>query len=149
MKSINLAILVLVILLNGCSGFMMQTNRESTVTEPISSSVYKVTFCGAGYMPKNEAEKIAMQRASDLALKKGFTHFVVIEKSDKSGIDQMVDIPRNTYQQGMRQSNSERLAGPQNLVRPNISLKIQFYGKQDAPAAAIDAKQYLADNPVD
>jgi PBP1b-binding outer membrane lipoprotein LpoB len=149
MKSIYLPILVFVMLLSGCSGFMMQTNRESTTTEPISNSAYKVTFCGAGYMPKMEAEKSAMQRASELTLKKGFTHFAIIEQSVKSGTDQLEDIPRSTYQQGMKQSSGEKLAGPQNLVRPTISLKIQCYSIKDAPSGAIDAKQYLNDNPLE
>ena len=149
MKNIYLLVLAAFLFSSGCSGFMLQSNRESTTTEPISDSAYKVVFSGAGYMPKQRAENTAMIRASELTLKKGFTHFVIMQKSMGSGMNQLEDIPRDTYQKGMKQSSTERLACPQNLMRPVISLKIQCYSAKDAPTGAIDAKQYLNDNPPD
>lgn len=149
MKKFNLWLFALALLANGCSGFMMQSNRESTTTEPISSTSYKVTFCGAGYMPKAKAESMALQRASELTLKKGYTHFAVFEKSDKSEMNQLEDVSRKSYLQGVKQTSGENLAGQQNLVRPKIILKIQLYNQKDAPANAIGAKQYLNDNPIE
>jgi len=147
-RNIYLPILAAIIFLGGCSGFMMQSNRESTITDSISTSAYKITYCGEGYMPKREAEKLAMQRASELVIRKGYTHFVIMQRSDKSVTCQLEDIPRDTYQKGMKSTYNESLAGPQNLVRPNIILNIQCYNKADAPKDAIDAKQYLINNPV-
>ena len=149
MKSNYTWILVLVMLASGCSGFMMQSNRESTTTEPISSSSYKVTFSGAGYMPKAKAESMSLQRASELTLKKGYTHFKVFDKTDKSEMNQLEDVSRKAYLQGVKPTSGESLAGQQNLVRPKIVLKIQLYNQTDAPADAIDAKQYLNDNPIE
>ena len=146
MKKFNFFLLALTLLACGCSGFMMQSNRESTTTEPISSTSYKVTFSGAGYMPKAKAENMALQRASELTLKKGYTHFAVFEKSDKSEMNQLEDVSRKSYLQSVKPTSGESLAGQQNLVRPKITLKIQFYSQNNAPAGAIDAKQYLADN---
>jgi hypothetical protein len=147
MKNKNLIALTLLFFLSGCSGFMWQSNRESTTTEPISDTTYKVTFAGSGYLSKAKAEKGAMQRASDLTLKKGFTHFAVIEKKDMTAPNQIEDIPRNTYDQKLSQSSTEKIACPQNLVRPKFTLIIQMFSAKDAPKDAIDAKQYLNDNP--
>ena len=149
MKNLYLWILTLALLASGCSGFMMQSNRESTTTEPISSTSYKVTFCGAGYMPKAKAESMALQRASELTLKKGYTYFAIIEKLDKSEMDQLEDVSRKSYLQGVKQTSGENLAGQQNLVRPKIILKIQLYNQNDATANAINAKQYLSDSPIE
>lgn len=118
MTYIYTSILAMALLLNGCSGFMMQTNRESTITESISPSVYKVAYCGAGYMPKAEAETFAMRSASGLVLRKGYTHFVILQKSDKSETCQLQDVPRNIYQQNLKQSSTESLAGPKTLRGP-------------------------------
>ena len=149
MKNLYIYLLALTVLASGCSGFMMQSNRESTSTEPISSSSYKVTFCGAGYMTKAKAESMALQQSSTLTLKKGYTHFTVFEKSDKTGMDQIGDISRKAYVQDVKLTSGESLAGQQNLVRPKITLKIQCFKQSDAPANAIDAKQYLNDNPIE
>jgi hypothetical protein len=149
MKIFHTCLLTLALLSSGCSGFMMQSNRESTTTEPISSSSYKVTFCGAGYMPKAKARTMALQQASQLTLKKGYTHFTVFDRSDRSEMNQLEDISRKAYLQGVKPTPEESLAGQQNLMRPKIVLKIQLFNQADAPAKAINAKQYLTDNPIE
>ena len=100
-------------------------------------------------MPKAKAETMALQRASELTLKKGYTHFEVFEKLDKSEMNQLEDVSRKSYLQGVKQTSGENLAGQQNLVRPKIILKIQLFNQTDAPANVIDAKKYLADNPTE
>lgn len=145
MNYIYLVIAVPCLLLSGCSGYMLQSQRETVFTESFPGSIFTVTFCGNAYMAQKEAEKYAMQRACELTLKKGCTHFLVLEKSDKSKLCMLEDAGRNTYASQTERSVPGSFVGPQSLERPNISLKIQCYGKR-IPADAIDAQQYLDEN---
>lgn len=130
-------------LLNGCSGFMIQSEKKSFVTDSISKSAYSVTFCGNAYMEPSEAEKLAMQRACEITLTKGYTHFVVLTKSDQSEICRLEDAPRL----GSKQTPpSAPFVGPQNIVRPNLMLKIECYTANKAPKSAIDAQKYIDEN---
>jgi hypothetical protein len=92
-------------------------------------------------MKRAEAERYTMQRACELALKKGYTHFVVLEKKDESDLGSFQDITRDTTITGIDKSEL-----PQGRIRPNIKLKIQCYNKADAPDEAIDAQNYLDEN---
>lgn len=140
MKALYIVLAGCLVFLAGCESFPLQSGKRSYVTESISKSVYSVTFCGNAYMDQAEAEKLATQRACELALTKGYTHFVILEKSDKSEICSLADRPRD-YSMGTQPSAS--FVGPQNLVRPNLSLKIECYPAKDAPDKAIDAQKYL------
>ncbi|MDD5196261.1 MAG: hypothetical protein WC937_06625 [Candidatus Omnitrophota bacterium] len=143
MKIFNIVAAGSIVLLSGCSGFMMQSEKRSFVTEAISKSSYSVAFCGNAYMDQSEAEKLAMQRACEITLTKGYTHFEVLTKSDQSDICQIKDAPRASSKQI---PSSTDFVGPQNIVRPNITLKIQCYPVKDAPKTAIDAQKYLDEN---
>lgn len=141
MRGFYFSLSALIFILCGCEDYMLQGRRESVVTDSISKSMYSVTFSGAAYMKRAEAEKYTLQRACELALKKGYTHFVVLEKVDDSDLGSFQDISRDTTITGIDKSEL-----PQGRIRPNIKLKIQCYNKSDAPADAIDAQQYLDEN---
>jgi len=146
MRTICVALLAVFFLLNGCANFGLQSRNESMITEAISTSSYKVTFCGNAYMGQQEAEKLAMQRACELTLKKGYTHFIVSRRSDQSEICLLSDAPRGIFNSAPAKVTSGSFVGPQNLVRPNMALNIQCYAKENAPKDAIDAQQYLDEN---
>ena len=143
MKIYYIALAGCLVILNGCSGFMLQSEKKSYMTEAISKSVYNVSFCGNAYMEQNEAEKLAMQRACEITLTKGYTHFEVMTKSDQSEMCLLEDAPRGYT---MKPKSSGSFVGPQNIVRPNLTLKIQCYKAKDAPKTAIDAQKYLDEN---
>lgn len=145
MKKFILFLIGSFIFLYGCSGYMLQGKEDSVITDAVSESMFSVTFCGNAYMDKKEAKKYALQRASELCLKKGFTHFLILEENDQSEICMLQDTPRSAYPPGIKEGSSTGYFGPESLVRPNISLKIQCYRK-DAPAESIDAQKYLSDN---
>jgi hypothetical protein len=135
------------VLLCGCSGFMLQSGKKSYTTGAISKSVYRVSFSGDAYMDQSEAEKLAMQRACEIALTKGYTHFEVLTKSDQSETNMMEDLPRDYSTQPKPQPvSADGFVGPRNIVRPNIVLKIKCYKTKDAPKDAVDAQKYIDDN---
>jgi uncharacterized protein YceK len=142
MRNFCIYLIVGSVLLGGCSGYMLQSGKRSFSTESTSASGYNVSFCGNAYMNKNEAEKLTMQRACEITLTKGYTHFVVLKKTDQSEFCSFEDLPRA----GSKQASSNSLVGPQNIVRPNITLNIQCYKTKDAPEGAIDAQKYLDEN---
>lgn len=145
MRILCVALMACLFLLNGCAEFGLQSRKESTTTEMISTSSYKVSFCGNAYMSQQEAEKYAMQRACELTLKKGFTHFAVLDKSDRSEVCMLSDVSRTaSYTSTENVPNS--FAGPRNIIRPNMALKVQCYKKEQAPKDAIDAQKYLDEN---
>lgn len=147
MKRYYLFSVILALALQGCSGFMMQSKRDSVITESISPSNATVTFCGNAYMDKQEVDRLVMQRACELTLTKGFTHFVIGEKMDQSQICPFVDKPISASSGPLSGSNrSQAVFGPQDLVRPNVSLNISYYTAENAPPGAIDAQAWLDKN---
>lgn len=143
MKSLYIYLIVGAVLLSGCSGFMLQSGKRSFSTEALSESAYSVNFCGNAYMKQSEAEKLTMQRASEITLTKGYTHFVILKKTDQSEFCSLKDTPRSL---STDDPSTGSFVGPQNIVRPNITLNIQCYKTKDAPEGAIDAQKYLDEN---
>ena len=139
MKILYLVMAGCFVFLSGCSGFIMRSEKRTFATESISKSAYSVTFCGNAYMDGSEAEKLTMQRACEITLTKGYTHFEVLTKSDLSETCAAEDTSRAHPKQAS-------FVGPQNIVRPNLTLKIQCYHAKDAPKTAIDAQKYIDDN---
>ena len=145
MKSIYLSLILSFFILGGCASYPLQSKKEIISTESISSDRFKVSFCGNAYMDQKDAEKYAMQRACELVLKKGFTHFTVVKKTDESELCLLQDAPRELSTSGMGRVASGSSVGPQNLIRPNITLLVQCYGT-NPPADAINAQEYLNQN---
>jgi hypothetical protein len=143
MKMFYISLAFCLIFLSGCSGFMLQSGKRTFVTEKLSESSFSVNFCGNAYMNKAEAEKLTMQRACEITLTKGYTHFVILTKTDKSELCLLEDQPRTG---SAHDPSSDSFLGPQNIVRPNIILKIQCYKAIDAPQDAIDAQKYIDEN---
>lgn len=146
MKIHYLTAVISLLIAQGCSGFMMQSNRESIITESLSPSTATVTFCGNAYMSKQEVEKLAMQRACELTIKKGYTHFVIKERNDHSEFCSLTDKPKTESSGPLASKRSEEIFSPQDLVRPNVALRISCYNTKEAPEGAINAQDYLDKN---
>ena len=50
----------------------------------LSENSFKVTVEANGYTSKSQAADLALLRAADLALEKGFSHFVIVGSADES-----------------------------------------------------------------
>ncbi len=138
--------IICLLLIYGCAGYPLSSSKQATFTESVSKSLFTVTFCGNAYMSKKEAEKYALQRASEITLEKGFTHYVVVERKDASQFCMLKDVPRRESSQ-MQTETIGNTEFPSNtdkgiMSRPNLTLKIQCY-RINAPEGAIDAQKYL------
>ncbi len=142
-KGFYIALAGCLIFLAGCESFPLQSGKRTYETEALSKSVYSVSFCGNAYMDQAEAEKLAMQRACEITLTKGYTHFDILSKTDQSEMCLLKDTHSSSSSQAPR---SASFVGPQNIVRPNMTLKIECYAAKDAPKTAIDAQKYLDEN---
>ena len=132
-----------IVLLCGCSGFMLQSDRETTFTESLSPSTLTVTFCGNAFMDQQDAEKYAMQRACETTLTKGYTHFVIEQRNDQSQMCYLTKTPVQGYPDNNKQMPYSATTGSQKMMRPNLSLTIRCYTAVKAPKGAIDAQKYL------
>jgi len=125
----------------------LSSERKQAIVDKISPNNITVTFCGNAYMSQKEVEKYALQRASSETLSKGCSHFVILNKEDKSKICSLAS--------GMNQNNSYSppdVSGSGNsalseLVEPNVTLTIRCIAKgEEIPDSAIDAEKFLNDN---
>jgi len=134
------------LVLSGCSSLQFAGQKKSAIVERVSPDTFTVNFCGNAYMSQKEAEKYALQRAADLALSKGFSHFVILSKNDDSRICPLDSRQRyGTMPSSEKDISSSQAAAP--FVTPNLTLTIRcFSGGGKMPEDAIDAEQYLKDN---
>lgn len=122
------AMAAVVMILNGCSGYMLSSRGKDVIVDQISPDVFTVNFCGNAYMTQEEAEKYALQRASKAVLSKRYPYFIILEKRDSSEL-------------------CETKPGVEQLVMPNVTLKVQGFSRlRDAPENVIDAKRFLREN---
>ena len=135
------------IILNGCSGFQLSSNKKEVVVDSISPSTITVTFCGNAYMSQKEVEKYALQRASSEALSKGYSYFIVVNKEDKSKFCALSfgKNQNNAYTAGsLRDSGS---LSSSDFVEPNVMLTIRCVPKgEKIPENAINAQEFLNEN---
>ena len=136
------------LIMAGISGCILTGTKQTLFTEQISESVFTVTFCGNAYMAQKEVDRYAMQRASQLALEKGFTHFVVLKKNDESETCLLKDAPFKqsvVYETGTRGRTPTMTEENAYMFKPNVTLKIRCYKQKDAPEGAIDAQKFLSE----
>lgn len=135
------------IILNGCSGFQLASQKKSVIVEKVSADSFKVNFCGNAYMSRQEVDKYALQRASELTLSKGYSHFVVLSKEDNSEICMLDRNMRYSTTIAPQKSEKAPAEESQTFIRPNVTLTIQLFHKgRKLPEGAIDAQDYLSRN---
>ena len=135
------------IILSGCSSYQLSSKSTGSVVGEISPSTFKVNFCGNAYMTQKDVEKYALQRASEVALSKGYFHFIVVKKDDSSRLCAVNPGMKGAspYNQGTGADSKNTVSSA--FVEPNISLTIQCYpGGEKLPEGAIDAGQFLREN---
>ncbi len=137
MKTMKIAgMIFLIVLCAGCSSYQLAGTSMNTMVQRISQDTFSVNFCGNAYMNAKDAEKYAFQRAAEVTLSKGYSHFVVLTRRDDSQQCTLND-------PGEPNSLDSSLL----YVRPNVTLTFQcFSGKQKMPADAIDARHFLGSN---
>ncbi len=137
---------VILIILNGCSGYQLSGRKETVSVMNISPKTFTVNFCGNAYMSKKEVEKYTFQRASEVALSKGYSHFVVLNKSDNSEMCMLNSGGQHDSVSGSGVRDSSAYAF-QPFMKPNLTLTIQCFSKgEKMPEGAIDADEFLRQN---
>jgi hypothetical protein len=75
-----LVTLALTIILSACATAYQPQGLSGGFTETqLDTNVFKVSFRGNGYTRAEKAEDLALLRSAELTLKKGFTHFVIVD----------------------------------------------------------------------
>jgi len=133
---------VMLVLLCGCSEYRLSGTKEGTLVQEVSDSTFSVTFCGSAFMSQSEVDKYVMQRASELTLDKGFTHFIILGKEDASETCSLKDVSHNQPEGGQAQRTEKTEAF---MYRPNMRLKIKCY-RDSVPKDAVDAQKFLDEN---
>ena len=140
-RDINIIIPAMLILLSGCSEYKLFSSREGTLVQQVSEAAFTVTFCGSAFMAQNEVDKYVLQRASELTLSKGFTHFMILSREDASEVCALKDVSAAASGGGQAQKAGKT----EVFYRPNMKLKIECY-RGSIPKDAIDAQQFLDEN---
>ena len=132
----------LLVFLSGCSGYQLAGERKNITVESIAAKTFTVNFCGNAYMNQKEVEKYAMQRAAEVTLAKGYSHFAVLRKNDKSQMCMLN--PSGSYSPAPSSRESYDF---QPFMKPNVTLTIQcFSANEKMPEGTIDAQKFLAEN---
>ncbi|MFA5157434.1 MAG: hypothetical protein WC532_08665 [Candidatus Omnitrophota bacterium] len=141
------AVILLILIISGCSGYQLSGGRKTTSVERISSDTFAVSFCGNAFMSADEAEKYALQRAAEVTLSKGYSHFIVVKKHDNSEVC-MLDLKESYSAPAHADSKTSVSADYQSFTRPNIALTIRCLSPamEEAPEGSVDAAEFLRKN---
>jgi len=137
---------IFILLMNGCSSYQLSSSKKEAIVDKISPNAVTVTFCGNAYMNQKEVEKYALQRASVEALSKGCSHFVIVNKEDKSKICSLSSGmgKKHIYSSSSKGSGS---LSSSDFVEPNVTLTIRCVPRgEKIPENAINAEQFLNEN---
>lgn len=81
------ATLAVVVLLSSCATTYQPQGFSGGFTETqLDTNVFRVSFRGNGYTSSDRAADFALMRSAELALKNGFTHFVIIDGRSGSSV---------------------------------------------------------------
>jgi len=147
MKKI-VSLLLITVILAGCAVFQSPSEKQTVMVDKTASDTINVTFCGNAYMSQKEVERYALQRASTEALSKGCSHFVIVDKLDKS---KMCSLNSGSLAKDDIYNDPKIAKGPEpfpdDFVEPNVTLTIRcIKDGQSASKEAIDARNFLKEN---
>jgi hypothetical protein len=75
-----LAVSIAAIVLSACATSYQPQSFSGGFTETqLDKNVFRVSFKGNGYTSRERAEDFALLRSAELALRNGFTHFVIVD----------------------------------------------------------------------
>jgi len=138
-------LLAVILIFSGCVGTNSLNRSGSLVIPELEPDTYSVNFCGNAYMSRKDVEKYTYQRASEITMRKGYSHFIVLEQRNDSEVCSLYEQQNNYIKTNVAPNvNTEDLP---SFARPNMTLKIKCY-KSDGkiPEKAIEASKYLIDN---
>lgn len=146
-SQMTIAASLLLVILSGCASYQLSSEKKSTIVDKISPNVITVTFCGNAYMSQEEVERYTLQRASSEALAKGCSHFVILNKEDKSKICAVNSgMDKNGSYDSPAAQKPDSLTPPV-FVEPNATLTIQCIRRgEEIPEGAINAEEFLNKN---
>lgn len=116
----------------------------------LDTNVFRVTFKGNGFTSSERAEDLALLRSADLALKHGFTHFVIVEGKSRAELG-VATMPTQSTTTGTvnfqgntayGQANTVTSGGQAFLIRRPSSTNtiLCFQGKPDIGGMVYDAR---------
>jgi len=134
------------IVLSGCAHYGLSSEAKSTIVDEISPNTITVTFCGNAYMSQEEVEKYTLQRASLEALSRECSHFIIVNKEDKSKICALPSAGKRHLYDAQPVEDPKPLI-PSHFVEPNMTLTIQcLFRGEKIPENAINAEEFLDEN---
>lgn len=130
------AVLLAALLCAGCATKYQPEGLTGGYSElQLSQDTYRISVAGNGYTSTRRAEEIALLRAAELTLEKGFERFIV----GSGGVRQ--EYAGRTDVQATRVGNSVIVTGGDDIHKPSGTIVIRFVAKADpAFPAAMDAK---------
>lgn len=140
---------VMLILIQGCAGFQLSSQTKDVTVDKTSPNTFIVNFCGNAYMTQKEVENFALQRAAEVAITEGCSHFLVLEKRDDSEVCLLKPKIASKQPESITTSTEREAVydGFLPYVKPNVSLKIRcLKARERIPEEAIDAEKFLREN---
>lgn len=130
------SVLVVSLLCAGCATKYQPEGFTGGYSElQLSQDSYRISVAGNGYTSTKRAEEIALLRASELTLEKGFERFIV----GGGGVRQ--EYAGRTDVQATRVGNSVLVTGGDDVHKPSGTLVIRLIAKSDPLFnGAMDAK---------
>lgn len=118
----------------GCSSYQLSGASNRSSVELVSPDTFAVNFCGNAYMSREDVDKFALQRASEMALSKGYAYFSVVDKQDDSEFCALDPKFSSSYDYPP-------------FLKPNVTFTIKCFAKGDSiPGDAINAEEFLKEN---
>lgn len=116
----------------------------------LDRNMFRVSFRGNGYTSPDRAEDFALLRSAELALKNGFTHFVIVQSNNQVSVSTYTTPVQttttgtaNAYGGTVFGSSTSTTTGGQTFVNEkprSTNTIICFNGKPDGFAMVYDAK---------
>lgn len=134
------ALSLVVLMLGGCATAYKPEGHGGGFTDTkFGPNLFAVTVRANGFTSAERAAEIALLRSSELTLKNGFTHFIIVEKSQGASTSSFT-MPTTTYTTGnvnlvgntaYLNSRSTTSGGETlNVSKPRVHYKIECYRGQ-------------------
>ena len=118
---------------------------------PLAANVYRLESSGSGLIGASRVPTATLQRAAELTISKGYTHFLLTDAGMQSGARQIGNTPiygsttANVY--GSTGFANTTIFGGQPIYArtARAGVTVVMYGVDDRPENALDAAQVIAD----
>lgn len=105
----------------------------------LSPRIYSVSFKGNGYTGSDRAAELALLRAAEITIDKGFTHFTVIDKASASSIASLNSHANSSFSSTAYGTSYGSAQTRTTAVRkPSSNMTVYLMGAE-APEWAYDA----------